>query len=121
MKTIETFAKDFNSAWQNKGYEESENMLHDDVVFYKPGFEKGSEGKEECLRTLTSFADNSNVHKFEIDETIVDSWDDDTAVISYTFKLQFSTEGDLYQESGRDLLMLKKVGEDWKILRRSFV
>lgn len=121
MKTIETFAKDFNSVWQNKEYEELENMLHEDAVFYKPGFERGVQGKEDCLLTLTSFSDRSNVHKFEIEKVIVDSWDDDTAVINYFFKIQYSTDGDLYQESGRDLMMLKKVGEDWKILWRSLV
>jgi ketosteroid isomerase-like protein len=107
-----------NDAWLRGQAADVGSWLHDDVVLVQPGFAGRLVGRRACAKTWEDFAAGATVHRFEQSDAAIDVFGE-VAITSYRFDVRYEWQGQLIDESGRDLLVWTRQNGDWKIVWRT--
>lgn len=115
-----TLLQAMNRAWLAGEFEGFERFFHPDVVIIAPGFQERSEGRVECVASYQEFAELAEIHDYqEIDPQI--DVTGSTAVVSYTFDINYTLEDEENRDIGQDLFVLTREDGAWRIVWRTLV
>lgn len=117
---IKELIEEMNNAWLHGKPEDVSQFLDDNVVFVAPGFTATVSGADVCTDTFKQFVEKAKVSEFATSDERVDVWQD-TAVMSYKFKIDYEMSGTIREETGRDLYTLRRAGDTWKIVWRGML
>lgn len=101
-----------NEAWSKGEADQLKEYFHDDLVILGPNLQRMGEGKKACMESYKEFIAQAIVHDYrEIDHTI-DVWGN-TAVVTYVFDISYEMNGQTFRESGHDMFVFNREGEQW--------
>jgi ketosteroid isomerase-like protein len=109
-----------NSAWPAGRFDELRGYFHPDVVLAQPGFAKRSVGREALIASYRDFVNSATIHSFTPGEVQIDD-SGDSAVTTMPWSMDYTIEGQRYQESGWDLLVFGKREGRWVVVWRTLV
>lgn len=119
-KEIREILRAISEAWRNGDIEKLGKYFDDDMVITHPGFSKTEDGRDVCVDSYKQFINRVMIRKYEEDDHHVHVWGD-TAVAHYHYKMEYAVGGDDVFESGHDLLVFVKRGENWVAVWRTMV
>ena len=117
---IEALLRKLNRAWLAGDGEGLAELLHEDAVIVRPGFEGQSVGRFAWVASYLEFLAAAAVHNFEEDRFVIHVWAD-TAVASYEFVLEYEVAGKERTDRGRDLFVLNRERDGWVVVWRTLV
>ncbi len=109
-----------NDAWTSGDWNDLEGCLHDDVVFVQPDLETRADGRAACVKSYADFVEAATIQGFQASDPTVDVWGD-TAVVTYTFEIDYEMNGERARESGRDLFVLTRTADGWRAAWRTLI
>ncbi|MGH9280919.1 MAG: nuclear transport factor 2 family protein [Acidimicrobiales bacterium] len=110
-----------NQAWRDGDAAGIGGLFHEDAVIVHPGFEGRSEGRDACVRSYQEFAEQAAVQRLDAFDAHTDVVGD-TAVVTYGFEIDYQVEGELLNDSGRDVFVLRREnGGPWQAIWRTLV
>jgi ketosteroid isomerase-like protein len=107
-----------NEAWLGGHAERLNEWFHEDVVVKGPDFKEMARGREACVRSYADFIRLAKVGDFRASEPVIDLIGDLAVVIS-PWEIDYSMNDRDYHECGRDLLVLAREGEGWRVAWRA--
>jgi ketosteroid isomerase-like protein len=107
-----------NNAWRQGKTNELYNYFSNDVVFASPKSERYLRGKELCIRSYQEFTKKAKIHQFTTTAFITDRFED-VAVITYKYSISYEMDQKEFHESGYEIMVFKKFGEDWLVIWRT--
>ena len=117
---MKNFIDDFNRSWLRGDAEALNQLLHEDVVFYTPGFEQNLSGRPVCVESFFLFLKAASVKEFNVIDSGYDVWDD-LAQVHLTYRIEYLISGELRKEEGLEFWTLKKKGDTYCMLSRLVV
>jgi uncharacterized protein (TIGR02246 family) len=110
-----------NQAWRDSDALGIANLFHEDAVIVHPGFEGRSEGRDACTMSYAAFAEQATVQRLDVFDHHVDVVGD-AAVVTYAFEIDYVLEGELVNDSGHDIFVLRRAdGGPWQAIWRTLV
>ncbi len=107
-----------SAAWREERFDELEDILHQSVVFVRPGFDGRVEGRTGCVNTYREFMSSAKVVDYSESDPAVDVWGG-TAVATYRFEMAWEMNGKSHREAGRDLFVFVREDSRWQVVWRS--
>lgn len=104
--------------WLDKRYDDIGPLLADGVVIAPPGFDGRVHGREAYVQSYRDYDAAITTHEFAPGEPQIDIVDD-TAVAVCPFFVVYEMEGAIYRENGRDVLVLARSGDAWRVIWRT--
>jgi uncharacterized protein (TIGR02246 family) len=101
-----------NAAWREGHPERLSELLHDQMVIIGPDGRRFAEGKEPCVASYREFCESAPVTFYQESDPQVDVYET-TAVVSYQYEIEYSLEGKVHREAGRDVFVLEKQDGRW--------
>ena len=120
MDNVRAIVAQINSAWLAGRFDELRDYFHPDVVLAQPGLAKRSVGREALIASYRDFVDSATIHSFAPGEVQVDG-SGDSAVTTMPWEMDYTMEGQRYQERGWDLLVFGKREGRWVVVWRTVV
>jgi len=117
---IEALLRKLNRAWLAGDGEGLAELIHEDAVIVRPGFEGQSVGRFAWVASYLDFMAAATIHSFEEDRFVIDVWGD-TAVANYEFVLSYEVAGAERTDRGRDLFALNRERDGWVVVWRTLV
>ena len=117
---IKSIIKDVNDATLGSKETDLGQFFHDGVKFVAPDFNSALEGKEAALNSYREFRENAELKGYELGEPDVSIFDT-TAVATYSFDMRYKLAEETYHETGRDIVVLARRDDEWKIVWRTLV
>jgi len=117
---IRQLLRSINQAWTQGHTEDLALYFRDDVVIVNPGFQGRLEGKQACIDSYKEFVDQATIQDYQEAEIVVDVWED-TAVASYHFEIDYKMSGTEYHDTGHDLFVFVREGEQWRAVWRTLI
>jgi hypothetical protein len=108
------------AAWRDGRLEDVPPYFRANVVFVQPGFGEGVQGRDACLETYRQFLALATIHGYQEDEPVIHVFDD-TAVATIRFEIDYELESGRFQETGHDIVVLKRDGGTWLVAWRTLV
>lgn len=115
---IEELIDRLNDDWLNDRIENLDRYFHKQVVMIQPGTHKKLTGREALIESYREFMDESEVSDFTLKNLRIDVFGD-TAIALYTFRIKYRVETTKYDESGLEILVLKRYNDHFKIVWRN--
>jgi ketosteroid isomerase-like protein len=109
-----------NAAWLAGRFDELRDYFHPDVVLAQPGFAKRTVGREALIASYRDFVNSATIHSFTPGEVQIDDGGD-SAVTTMPWEIEYTMEGQRYQEHGWDLLVFGKRDGGWVVVWRTVV
>ena len=111
-----------NRAWVAGAVHELGNLFEDGAVVVAPGLQARAVGREAILRSYEEYVHHARTHAFEELEHSVEVFGD-VAAVTYRFAIRYtlSSEGEERDESGQEVLMLRRGPGGWKVFWRAQV
>lgn len=103
--------------WRKGACDELDRFFHPDVVLLPPYGGDRIEGRDAMVDTFREFVESATTHDFEIMELTVDLTGP-TAVAVLEFRVDYELDGERFEETGRDILVLTQQ-ESWVIVWRT--
>jgi uncharacterized protein (TIGR02246 family) len=101
-----------NAAWREGHPERLTDLFHDRMVIIGPDGRRFVEGKEPCVASYRGFCEYASVAHYRESDPQVDVYNT-TAVVSYPFEIEYTIEGKVNRETGRDVFVLEKQHGRW--------
>ena len=117
-ETLRNLLENINKAWTEGHPNDLKNFFDEDIVIAQPGGQVQGRGKQECVDSYKNFLSKAEVKTFDISEPLIELWQN-TAVVSYKFKMAFTLGGNDYHDSGVDLFVFSLVNGCWLAVWRS--
>ena len=114
---IRLLMKNINQAWLDGRPQELEAYFHPDIQFAGPNLEIFGAGREICIKSYQDFLNQVDIQKFSESEYEIQTWEK-TAIISYTFDIQYNMEGNPHRDKGKDLFVFTYEQGRWLAVRR---
>jgi ketosteroid isomerase-like protein len=95
-------------------------FLHDEIVIAPPGLQGRVQGRQAAVDSYEQFAEAAAVRAADFDEPDVQAWGD-TAVATYRFTLDYTLGGARNQDTGWDVLVLRRTAGTWKVVWRTII
>jgi len=112
---IRQLMKNINDAWVRGRSEELEEYFHEDIVF-----QGRTKGRRACVDSYKEFTDHAIIREFKEADLSVDVWNN-TAVVTYDFKISYRMGAWDYQDSGQDSFVFVWEGDRWLAVWRMLV
>jgi len=109
-----------NKSWAEGDIYSIKHAFHENVVVAGPDYQHLCESKEDCIKSYEHFANNTKVKGFKEFDPVVDVFGL-TAVVSYTFDVQYKMNDKDYDEKGKEVLVFSKESGKWLIVWRMLV
>lgn len=120
MKDIPDIVAAINSAWLSGRFDELRDYFHPDVVLAQPGFARRTTGRDALIASYRDFVQNATIHSFTPGEVQVDAATD-SAVTTMPWSMDYTMNGQRYDERGWDLLVFGKRDGRWMVVWRTVV
>ncbi len=104
-------------AWQAGDFDVVAELFHPDAVMATPDFGDRLVGRDACVDSYRGFTANATVHHFAIGTIDVDIVGE-SAVATYPYETVYEIETGTWKGTGRDLLVLRREGDMWRIVWR---
>ncbi len=109
-----------NQAWVSGSPAQMTNLLHPDVVFVTPDFQKRIQGREACIASYQDFCNRAKIQSFSKSQPAIDVCGN-TAVVIYHFEIRYEIKQQAFHETGRDLFVFAREGGEWKAVWRTIL
>lgn len=109
-----------NDSWTRGEFDALEEIFHNDMVIAKPGFGRMGVGKSACVDSYRGFYTKVEISDFEGFDYLVDIWED-TAVVSYGFRVKYTMEGREREDEGHDIFVFSRKEGRWQALWRTLL
>ena len=113
-----SFTARMDRCWMEGRFRDLEAFLAEDVVFVAPGGEQRSEGLSTAVESYRQFMSHAQVKRFETSDHVVTPRGD-TAVVEYRWQMDWAAGGVDHSETGRDVLVLARRDDDWRVVWRT--
>lgn len=120
VNAVKAVMRELQNAWLEYRYEDMYRHLHPEVAFMKPDLSGCLNGKSACVETFVAFGKEARVKDFDTFDLQVCTWKG-KAMITYRFTISYTIAGNLYRETGNDVLMFVKDTGSWTLLWRAMV
>ena len=120
MDTPREIVARINSAWPAGRFDELRDYFHPDVVLAQPGFAKRTVGRDALIASYRDFVNSAAIHSFTPGEVQIDD-SGDSAVTTMPWEMDYTIEGQRYEEHGWDLLVFGKRDGRWVVVWRTVV
>jgi hypothetical protein len=117
---IQDIVRGINEAWLERRPADLARFLHDEIVMAPPGFQGHVRGRQAAVDSYEQFAAAATVHAADFDEPNVQAWGD-TAVATYRFTLDYAMGGVRIQDTGWDVLVLRRAADTWQVVWRTII
>lgn len=117
---IRAIVKEVNDVTLGSKQTDLQQFFHDEVKFVAPDFKNVLEGREKALDSYREFREMAEVKSYELGEPDISIFDT-TAIATYSFDMRYKLGQESYHEGGRDLMVLIKRDEQWKIAWRTLI
>ncbi len=113
--------RESNRAWLSGATHELGSLFDERAVMVTPDLAR-VEGRDAIVRSYEDYAHHARTHAFEELEHCVDVLGD-VAMVTYRFSVRYTlnTEDEEREETGQEVLALRRAGEGWKVLWRTQV
>jgi hypothetical protein len=110
-----------NAAWRAGRFEEISPIFHQQAVIVDGEHRRQTEGRGACVESYRAFVTAAIVEEYGEGPLHIDLFGS-TAVVTYSFTIQYLMGGKGYLEAGVDCLVLGRQGsEQWQVLWRQVV
>ena len=116
-RKIETAIKTINEAWTQDSLEDLNRFFHQDMVIVGPDAQVAGRGREACISSYRSFAKMAEIHSFSQSDFRIEVFEN-TSAATYSYSLSYELDGQIFRDSGRDMLVFTREKEDWKVVWR---
>ena len=116
MDDLRSIVTAINEAWIAGRFDDLGQYFHPDVVLAQPGLAKRTVGRDALIDSYRHFMRNATIHSFNSGEVQVDG-----AVSTMPWEIDYTFEGERYQERGWELLVFGKHEERWVVVWRTVV
>jgi len=120
MNDLHEIVRNINDAWLHGRFDELRDYFHPDVVLAQPGVAKRMVGRDALIDSYRQFAASATIHSFTTGDVQVDGGGD-SAVTTMPWEMDYTIEGQRYQERGWDLLVFGKREGRWVVVWRTVV
>ncbi len=117
---IKTIINEVNDATLGSKQTDLGQFFHDEVKFVAPDFTNALEGKEAALNSYREFREVAELKGYELGDPNVSVFDT-TAVATYPFDMRYKLGQETYHETGRDIMVLARRGDQWQIVWRTLI
>lgn len=107
-----------NRAWRELRFDDAARFVAPDAVIVHPGFAGQSAGRDAFVQSYADFAQRATIGAYDERDVQVDVVDD-TAIVSYGFRMRYEIDDDEHVDEGRDLLVLRRRAAGWRIVWRT--
>jgi ketosteroid isomerase-like protein len=112
-----SFVQSLDRCWMQGRFDDLKAFLADDVVFVAPGGKPRMEGIAHAIESYRQFTSQAQVKRFETSDHSV-TQRGDTAVVEYAWQMTW-VSGTEHTESGRDVLVLARRNDNWRVVWRT--
>ncbi|MFC2134911.1 nuclear transport factor 2 family protein [Bacteroidota bacterium] len=109
-----------NYLWTNGQAEHLGPFFDENVIHVDQDYQTLTTSKEELLKSYKSFCDNAIINSFSESEEKIEIFGT-TAVVSYSWNIQYEMNANSYDEKGKEILVLSKETGKWLIVWRMLV
>ncbi len=109
-----------NSTWLKGRAADLEPFFHEDVVVQPPGDSPRAHGRASCIASYEAFTRQAHVRQFTPGEAEIDVFGD-TAVATYRYRVLYDVDGQAYDETAGELLVLLKTAGEWRVAWRTML
>jgi len=113
-----------NNAWLQGAIEELpaalDTCFHDQMTIRGADLQIASAGKDACIQSYLDFVSQAAIRECTLEEPSIDLAGD-SAVAVYSWDMTYDMDGQTYEESGTDVLMLARVLGRWLITWRAML
>lgn len=117
-ETIRHVIERINTCWQEKRYDEIGAFLAEDAVIAAPGSNQRVRGRDAYVQSYRDYDQAVTTHEFNASDPQIDVVGN-VAVAVCPFSVVYEMGGETYRESGRDILMFLKSGNNWIVVWRT--
>jgi ketosteroid isomerase-like protein len=117
---IRSFIRACNLAWRERRFADLRYYFRSDVAVLPPGQDIALRDRDRVIKSYEDFMTRATVSRFEEAPIDVDAWGE-AAAASYRFDITYEMDGTVYEESGREILMLLRSAGEWQIAWRTQV
>ena len=115
---VKQLVRDMNAAWIEGRVEELGRFFAPDVVFVAPDGNNRITGREAAVESFRQYTEQAVTHRFDEVDLQVDVTGA-IAVASLRFNVRYEFAGAMYEETGRDILVLASPETGWHIAWRT--
>jgi ketosteroid isomerase-like protein len=113
-----SFVESLDRCWIEGRPQDLDGFLAEDVVFVAPGGKVRAEGIAPAIESYRQFLSHAKVSSFETYGHQV-TRRGDTAIVEYEWKMTWVTAAAEHSEAGRDVLVLSRRNESWRVVWRT--
>jgi hypothetical protein len=106
-----------NAAWVAGRLADLERLLHPRSVIVGSDLTRLAEGRAACVASYRDFLAAVTVHAFEERDIRAEEYDG-TAVVSYSYRINYESGGEQYVDDGREVLVLVRAEYGWQAVWR---
>ena len=115
-----SFIKSLDQCWVQGRLQDLSAYLADDVVFVAPGGKFRKEGIDYAIESYRQFTSQARIDRFETRDYFV-TQRGDAAIVDYAWDMAWAAGGTDHQETGRDILVLARRNDNWRVVWRTQV
>lgn len=109
-----------NAAWVHGHAGEMAEYLDERMVIVQPGFGERLVGREACVESYREFASHAAIGRYDEDEVTVEVRGD-TAIASYRYAIEYEMDGEMYHDTGHDVIVLMRGDDGWRAMWRTLI
>ena len=95
-------------------------LFCDDAAIVGPRFAALADGRDAAVASYADFARAAVVTDFAMDDPTV-RLSGDTAIATYGWRIVYDLDATHYDETGHDIVVLRRDGERWRVLWRAMI
>lgn len=119
-REIVKFLGRMESAWTGGRIEELRACFLEDAVLLGPDLEQRLEGRDPIVASYAEFLDEARIVAFDSEPPMIDVFGD-SAVTVTAWSVEYERQGEVSNERGKDLLVLRQQGGQWRVAWRTLV
>jgi ketosteroid isomerase-like protein len=112
------FVESMDRCWTERRFDDLAAYLSRDVVMVAPGGRARSEGLPAAIDSYREFMARSQIERFSPSGFTVTERGV-TAVVEYGWDMAWHSEGVSHEATGRELLVLTRMAEGWRVIWRT--
>lgn len=106
-----------DNAWTTGHAGELGKWFHPEAVIVGPHLERAATGRAACVAGYVDFASQALIDTFEVVNKHVDVIED-TAVVSQSFRMVYRLRGEIREDAGTDIFVLRHSAAGWLVVWR---
>jgi hypothetical protein len=111
------FVEALDRCWLERRFADLAGCLSPDVVVVPPDGRERLTGREAAVESYRVFMERSLVRHYQSGGYVVTECGG-AAVVEYAWEMEWEAEGAWHEAAGREVLLLTRVGQDWRVAWR---